>query len=99
MAKAKATQPPAATSGRPLEGFLTDQQLAVLGLGPDTAASVLQDAGPVYAQITKSPYMTHGELVEWATSTWPAESSPVDRLNAVIEFLQASKRITPVGAG
>ena len=98
MARVKAAPKPAApTSGPALEGFLTDQQLAALGLDPDTAAAVLQDAGSVYAQITRSPYVTHGELVEWATSAWPSEPSPVDRLNAAVAFLRASKRVAPVG--
>lgn len=90
MAKAK----PAPASTGPLQGFLTDQHLASLGLTADIAESVLADAGAVYSQISASPYITRDQLTEWAASAW--SERPVDRLNAALGFLQTAKKIAPL---
>lgn len=102
--KAKPTliAPIPVTAAQATPAFLTDDQLAQLGLSGDTAADVLLDATAVYAHVTANPYVKRDELVAWAQSHWghtppPAgQPGPVDRLNAAIAFLEAAGKLAAV---
>lgn len=75
--------------------FLTDAQVAKLGLDPATANKVLADASAVYSRVHGNPYTTRDQLVKWANEQWSdeAELDAVSRLNAALEFLQGAGKL------
>ena len=74
-------------------GFITDKQAVQLGLDPETASAVVEDAADVYAYINQTPSVTRSELAGWAASKWGKESGAVDRLNAALGYLQRAGKV------
>ncbi len=95
--KTSLAPPPVEPSGEGTQSFLTDAQLAELGLTPDIAASVLTDASSIYAYVQANPYTTRNTLVQWANSTWG--EGAVDRLNAALGFLERSGKLASLNVG
>jgi hypothetical protein len=95
--KAQPATPPVASAGEGAQAFLTDAQLAGLGLTPDVAASILADSSSLYTYVQKTPYATRDALVQWANSTWG--EGAVDRLNAALGFLERSGKLASLNVG
>jgi hypothetical protein len=96
-AKKPPKPPPVPPGGEGARAFLTDAQLAELGLTPDVAASILTDASSLYTYVQANPYATRDALVQWANSTWG--EGAVDRLNAALAFLERSGKLASLNVG
>lgn len=90
MANTKAIKPEA----QPLDaelGYLTDRQLAALGLEVDTAQQTFEDAALVYAYVGRNPHITQDALVRYAADKW--QDAAVERLNAAVTFLKDTGKL------
>jgi hypothetical protein len=74
--------------------YLTDQQLADLGLTADDR-QILNDAAAVYEYISENPWVRPGQLSQWAEGAL-GDGAP-DRANAAIALLIKGERIVDVG--
>jgi hypothetical protein len=96
MARTKAVKPPAKPGTGPLQGLLTDEQLAAFGLDVETASDVLHDATVIYVYVQHNPYATRADILKATRWDMESEGGPA-RLDRAVNALVKMGKVAELG--
>lgn len=74
--------------------YLTDKQLATLGISPEVAGQVLADAQALYGFMDAKVGLTDAEVAAWANAQWGAAGP--DRMRSALGLLTRIGRIRAI---